>query len=286
MHKFWQQIGLGALTGLGVLLGSCGSEGQSNLDIVDGLQIPYTEEPAVVFLYNEGNNIRGGGVCTGTFIRPQVMITAAHCTDFVQSERGQGFNEETRDELTVLGWDPQLDDDDNPTNGISGNFFPLAKSARIFRHPAVTRRTIKSVTPNDLAIVYFDDYRSSATKNLGVTAPRRNTRTTIIGFGADSIQPSAGDDSVGKKRRGQVRVTRVGDFISFKGPKGTTCQRRCGENSNAAPGDSGGPMVLGNEVVGVTSGGSIFESVYVNLNSRSSRAFISAVENELGIALR
>ena len=282
MKSFMKQLGFGFGAAVTLLASSCGSEQNSSPDVVDGLTIPYESEPAVVFLYNEGNNIRGGGVCTGTFIRPQVLITAAHCTDFVRSQAGRGFNEEMRDQLTVLGWDPRLDKDNNPSNGISGNFYPLAKSSRIFRHPKVTKRSIKSVSPNDLAIIYFDDYQSSATRQLSSVPPRRNDKATIIGFGADSIQPPATDQSVGKKRKGQVRLTKVAKFLSFRGPSGTTCQRRCGENSNAAPGDSGGPMLANDRVVGITSGGSIFESVYVNINSKASRNFIQSVEAELG----
>ena len=54
-----------ALLGLGLTV-SCGSADQSNSDlkIVDGVEIPFDAEPSVAFLYN----IKGeaGSICTGT----------------------------------------------------------------------------------------------------------------------------------------------------------------------------------------------------------------------------
>ncbi|NRA65963.1 MAG: trypsin-like serine protease [Pseudobacteriovorax sp.] len=271
------------------LLAACGSNTQSDssdLKVVDGLEIPYTTDPSVVFIYNLAQEGEGGSVCTGTFVQPQLLLTAAHCTEYISNQAGRGLNEELEDEILILDWDETIDTDDDPSNGISGGFKRIATSSRIFRHPSINRRNIATVTSNDLAILYFEDYVSEATTPIASAQPRRGETATIIGFGADSIRPAADDDSVGTKRKGTITIGGVSNFITFRGPSRTTCRTDCGIDVNSGPGDSGGPMLVDGELVGVTSGGSFFSSSYVNINSRASRAFLDSVSATLEQPIR
>lgn len=263
----------------------CGShDNDSQLNIVNGKAISGDWEPAVVFLYNPTED-QGGGVCTGTFVKPQVLVTAAHCTDYVKNISTDGVSEETEDQTMVIAWDETVDSDGNPDNGISGGFKALAKSSRIFRHRAVNAGNIKSVHTGDLAIVYFEDYESDSFKNIAKFSPRRGATATIVGYGADAIRPSPDDQSVGTKRMGTVRLNSVSEFISFSGPRSTNCSDDCGEGVNAGPGDSGGPMFVDDELVATTSGGSFWLTSYVNLNATSARQFIEGVEDILNLEI-
>ena len=266
---------------------ACGSAYESsNLDIVNGRTVESDVEPSVVFLYNPASSQdAGGGVCTGTFVKPQIMITAAHCTDYLKTERIEGITEETQDKLAVVAWDDTVDTDNDPSNGISGGYQVVAKSSRIFRPSSVNARNIRTVHTEDVAIIFFEDYESPETTNIASSSPRRGERATIVGFGADSIKPDRDDDSVGTKRMGTVRLSGIADFISFQGPSYTSCTDRCGEEVNAGPGDSGGPMFVDGELVATTSGGSFWMTSYVNVNSISTRRFIDAVEVVLDIEI-
>ena len=131
-----------ALMSMGLILGtgfitSCGNQSQetSNLDIVNGLVIPYDQEPSVVFLTTHLLT-RGGNVCTGTFVKPNVVLTAAHCTDYIDNQSIAGANEELEDQVIVIDWDETIDTDDDPQRHL--RWF-LRRSSKLSYFPSRTR---------------------------------------------------------------------------------------------------------------------------------------------------
>ena len=107
-------------------------------------------------------------------MKSNVLITAAHCTEYLSNTRIAGINEETEDEVFVLGWDETLDPDEDPSNGVSGGYFLVGKSSRIFRPAAINSRSIDTVNTSDLAVIYFDEDVAPATTPIASSAPGRH----------------------------------------------------------------------------------------------------------------
>ncbi len=185
-----------------------------------------------------------GGICTGTFVTPTKMLTAAHC---IQNRSQSGISLISP---TVVQMPPSVKD-----QGVVG----VAEAQKGFGRPAAYK---------DVVILSF------ATTNNTHTLPICNTQATIgeavylVGYGFDE------NHTIGVKRFAEMKVTGLSPDLSIITVEGT--------KSNAQ-GDSGGPLISISRscILGVTSyieksSGTYFTSHYVDLSTPLVRAFLDS----------
>lgn len=253
--------------------GACGQQSSidSSLDVNNGEDITESNHPSVVLLIMSTGG--GQGICTGTFVNDSQVVTAGHC---------------------VHGLDPKY-----PamaavavSEGSDGNpeYKVRARALNLVQHPKYSMTLDNGVNGFDLAVVNFPANSAPAVSTIASQEPELEADLTIVGYGNNRTYIDAAGrlngDGAGTKRMGTNSVAAKEEgFLTFYGlPKAESPYQK-GEWVTAGSGDSGGPMFVDGELVGVTSGGGLAEtdegklvgvSNYVNLNSPSSRKFLQA----------
>lgn len=245
-------------------LTACGTgEETSSQKIVNGREITNAEHPSVVMLYDS----KAGGICTGTFISEDTVISAAHCTmsgkiDSLGNVAGPG--------LAIV----------NVKNLALGQVELVAEAVKMVRNP-LWEKNGKNVNKWDLSVLTFPKGTAKAVSQLASVKPRVGDQFEIVGFGLNQSKNLFDGSTAGVKRTGGNTVQSLIDgFIQFKGQSATTTAD--GTKSSASGGDSGGPLFIDGKLAGITSGGaadwfgfgSMSTSLYIDLSSPESQAFL------------
>ena len=203
------------------LLVSCSQENSSRPEITNG--IVTTQFPAIVETVFMGRSI-----CTGAFIRPDVLLTAAHC---VAHKDGPLY-------ITQLN----------------------TASTRIVSHPDYADHMDERP---DLALIFFSRQVSNATLSIEYSQPAEHAPVAIVGYGGNQIDD--GGKSVGytgEKRIGRNVIQSINqNWIIVEGttnvhPAGAVAAT--GELASPSNGDSGGPLLdKDDRIIGVASGGKL-----------------------------
>ncbi len=219
--------------------------------------------------------VRGNGyTCTGTFVSPKTLITAAHCVNSASTKGDVGV-----------------------VSRISGL---LEKSSKLIIGNYETELN-NGVNYSDLSVVLFDKdiVPENDTATLANHQPEIGSTLTIVGYGNnlnynsteinsridDCMKRGSGleycrefvrhGEGSGTKRMGTNTVAALrSGMIVFYGVNRAENGLTGGIKVSSGSGDSGGPMFVNEELVGVTSGGTDTVSQYVNLNSFSSQALL------------
>ena len=251
-----------------VLSSACGqqeSQTASEIKVTNGISASESAFPSTVLLVSVSE--AGEGICTGTFVNDSQVVTAGHCVEGMRRENPNLF-------YVTLGADNEAIDS------------VRARSYR--RNPNYSMEVNGGVNPSDLAIVNFPRRTAPAISRIATISPEVGTDITIVGYGNNRNFVTADDQlsgsGAGEKRYGVNQLAEIEEgFLTFYGLPEAQAGYASGEVVGAGAGDSGGPMFVGNEIVGVTSGGGLAETVdglqvavshYVDLNSFESRAFL------------
>ena len=220
-----------------ILSGCLPHKNDSQLNIINGHRAEDDQFPSVV-------KIRG---CTATFIKKNIMLTAAHC---VCNEKEKKVVES----IAIV----------NPFK---------ASSNQIFINDVYGCKKDQKNHSADLAIVKFPPDTSKKWTPLCRKLPKQGKKAIMVGYGCNSHQQHDGEIKLkncsgkGKRRIGHnildKDVLESDSFIRIEGLAQTKAiaDYGDGQNSVGAPGDSGGPLIVRQNgqycVAGVTSYGNI-----------------------------
>ena len=233
----------------------------ATVKIINGREIERVDDdyPGVVQLITDSNGTIGR--CTGSFIRPSIVLTAAHCVDqdgvvvYLTKQKLDG-SVSSKNIMLHHEWEPELEIE------------------------------IQDLS-YDLALVYFDSDIAKSTEVLQITEERVNVgdQATMVGYGRyiyDNVT-SAGKKRLGynaiydvSQDRGLFALIGLGESLDYSG-----------ENASVAKGDSGGPLLVGGKIAGVATAAlygvpqdSNNTSIYVDLNSKASQEFLSKLSSQ------
>lgn len=196
---------------------SIGDVSKSDVAVTNGKTISEESYAAVVDISHPENG--GEAHCTATFISHNTLLTAAHCVEedatikIAQAAKNVGVT-----------------------------------SLKVIRNNKVKRNGLFFVQ-NDMALVIFPDNTAPAIIPIAKVKAKANDTIVIVGYGNNDHGRSAG---AGKKRWGWNKIKQVNsdgtiDFVGTVRGSGT------GEQAVQSQGDSGGPMITKNGIIGVAS---------------------------------
>lgn len=251
-----------AIFGMSLALISCGQNPYSDAADLPTPTAQLTsvtnQYPAVVMIILPGDV----GMCSGTFISPNTVLTAAHCT----LNQGQYM--------------------------VQASFGTFTTSTTVKFGPGVVN------DPNDIALLIFDsnvaDPNQGQVYNIGAEVAVGDT-LTLVGFGCDNIDTENG---AGVKRTGTNQVASIDSYIDFLTPAssstgyGEGVQRILGPSNRAGScfGDSGGPALNSKGlVVGAThaggSDGTNLLSEYINLTESDNHGWLQQMNSQYNLGI-
>ena len=187
---------------------------------------PTLDFPAVAEIYirNDDGSIF---LCSGTLVTPLAVLTAGHCLSF-------GANAA----IVRLFPDGVTASDHHAVDASVHPNFSVAQAAYADVALLALESPVTDVTPLPLI----------------AKPPHTGAKGTIVGYGLD------GADAAEIKRMGTVKVRHCPRAIHrvgiIAGQLSTSvCWKPKRRGNDTCPGDSGGPLLVGGAVAGVTSGG-------------------------------
>lgn len=202
--------------------------------IVGGVPADANNNPFQVALLSKAiSNNRGAQFCGGTLVKEDVIVTAAHCSDFI-------INPAT--EVQVLTGTQDLDGS-GVRRGVS----------KITVHPDWNPATFEA----DIAI-WFLTSRATGIKvaKLPDSDPSVGSKLLATGWG-DTETASSFPIRLQKVKLALVSRRNCNDANSYSGliTKRMICAGFNAGGKDTCQGDSGGPLAKGRQLVGVTSFG-------------------------------
>lgn len=193
------------LIALGFFQLACGGSPTSELSITNGRPIADSTWPAIVPLYDASNESL---FCTGTFIRSNVVLTAAHCTGTQQ--------------MTVR---------------VNGGSY-LSKRVVVNQEYLVSG-DFRYKAHNDFSLLVFSENIATKTMNVCDQVAQVGSPVTIAGFGYNDMSAFSGE---GVKREGYSQLTgaELGE-LTLKGQ--ISPSDSSGYNASVGGGDSGSPVI-------------------------------------------
>lgn len=270
--KSWTKSLLAGAAALS-LLSACGSQissENSELSVTNGREIGEDEFASTVLLVSQTRY--GSSICTATFVNDRQAITASHCV------------------VELSPASPEMYYVRSDIVGGSPRFTALAKAISYKAQARYSFNINNGVNKYDLAIVNFPAGTAPAAARIASQTPSVGSELVIVGYGNNenfiAANGSQGGTGSGVKRVGTNEIALVEDgMLVFAGNPSSDDGAPQGEYVSSGSGDSGGPMFVNGELVGVTSGGGLAQledgslisiSRYVDLNSPESKAFLAA----------
>jgi secreted trypsin-like serine protease len=217
-----------------LLVCGCGSPSSdpSSEDAIQGGSKD-ARDPAVGLVWFDG-----GGFCSGSLIAPNVVLTAGHCVEQTVAAFYTGPGKATQDVGPL------------PVGKLS-------KHAVVdqLAHPSYSSSNQCPNPSFDVALLRLESAIANV-KPLALAAapPKRNATCRAVGYG---VHDSGSVETVEQKRRATETVeTHDGTSVLVKAKSGIVDH-----------GDSGGPLLCGARIAGVTSCGDSMEAFYARTDS-------------------
>jgi len=239
---------------------ACGKSSEADLDALEAPSnrslIVTADYPAVVMVVMP----LGRGVCTGTFISPNAVLTAAHCTQ----------SHGTYTVVTSFG---------HFQTSTLKNLGPGALN-----------------DPQDVSLLVFDEDIANPRKGQVISladTPNPAEKVRLVGFGCSDFESRLG---TGIKRTGTNQVLRIGEYVELYTPKTTTQNKGLIGSDNRTGtcfGDSGGPLLRYSDgkwgVTAISHSGGKDEdgylSAFVNLNLPTNSEFLREASEVFSLGL-
>ena len=203
-----------------------GADAKVCLFITNGLIANTSKFPAVVPLESDL------GHCTGTFIGSNSVLTAAHCLDDAQTNGGPALAN-----LEVI------------IGGFNGERVPV--KTVYFPKWAGENQPYD----NDVAVLILDHAAAPAIMPVATVRPKTGDAFTIAGYGKLLAHDASTNNNPARLLYyGENKMAATDDeMLYFLGESGTGIQSAPGQFSGTGHGDSGGPLIIGQTVAGVTN---------------------------------
>jgi len=223
--------------------------------VINGVPVDKSHKRSVVCLYNE----RTGEICTGTFVSPTQVLTAAHCLGGDQNEEG-----EVDVELSIVDF----------LDIRQGKYLVQGRSTKAFRHPYWVRRSGSNKW--DIGLVEFEE---GIVKNFSKIAEKRpvsGQKIELVGYGTDEIDALSILKRAGVKRWGENYISGFSRRPSYIYVDSSPLSlNKEGRFALGNFGDSGGPVFAEGKVIGVWSRTTeSYEGIAIDVNSPSSTWFL------------
>ncbi len=223
--------------------------------VINGVPLKGTEYESVVCLYNE----KTGEICTGTFVSPTQVLTAAHCLGGDQNDKG-----EVNVQLSLVEF----------LDIKKGKYLVHGYSLKAFRHPYWVRRSGSNQW--DIGIVEFEEGLAKNFSDIADKRPSVGEKVDLVGFGTDEIDVFSIFKRAGVKRWGENHIagfSRRPSYIYIDSSPRTLNKE--GKVALGNFGDSGGPIFVDGKTVGVWSRTTDkYEGIAIDLNSATSSWFL------------
>jgi hypothetical protein len=217
---------------------------------------------AVVSLITKYQDGSEGG-CTGTFLGDNVVLTASHCTENTATGSVE-LADGTKAVAMVRGWtvEDKKEDQAAEENGLGTDL----SWAKYFDRKS-----------RDIAVLIFPSGTSSSWRNIAPNPPKVGDTITIAGYGRTSFNQDDSPD--GNVRYGSNRIDFLKDgLLIFESAAGT--HPTAGQDSTSGLGDSGGPVLYEEGVVGVIAAGGTTQADYAYLFSESNLKVLEEAEGK------